>query len=86
MSFARFERVMRVLTPVATRDDEPLREVLPAWPTWGEFKECVAAVRQLRDYSKRVVQHCQAMNFDTREEQWIREELEEILDRLGREA
>lgn len=44
------------------------------------------AARAYDDWADRVVSHCEQMNFNTREEAWIAEELEEIRAKLAKGA
>lgn len=41
------------------------------------------ATRAYQEWGERVIAHCEAMNFNTREEEWIAEEFEEIRRELA---
>lgn len=41
------------------------------------------ATRAYQEWGERVIAHCEAMNFNTREEKWIAEEFEEIRRELS---
>lgn len=58
--------------------DRIKRDIVPGENDNDSILLVIRKYEELLSWGERVVAHCERMNFNTREEEWIAEELEEI--------